>query len=397
MDAKFSPKTDQRARVKPISFALERFGQVGEPVMLAIRPEDLTRTEPSRVMVHQTLDKDIQGWVDSFGRGLPTITIAGHTGWGYKPGLGKDGFQSFEALNKLVAQDFHIAKQAAIDSGNDPEQIKLLFIDILDGFACSAVPTQFVLRRSKSRPLLFQYNISLQVLSMSAAPAIPGLPPSLGDIPSGLAALADAVETITESAEAASAAVQKVASVASTPAILWKTISDSVKLFMLTTASIFNAVSDVVKEINNAIKSKANQLIGLANMLANAGNNIFKTISSIASIPATIKHAISKIGSVFSAVMCIFQNSLRPRPTYDQYSGLYGASNCSSTTGGRPASVFAGQNPFALMQPDRPQFPMTSDGLNSLNMLSRADPVLSPMPVAELSRHLSIVNSALTA
>ena len=43
-----------------------------------IRPEELTRQEASRLAVQQTLGG---AWVDSFGRNLSSITIAGHTGW----------------------------------------------------------------------------------------------------------------------------------------------------------------------------------------------------------------------------------------------------------------------------------------------------------------------------
>lgn len=44
----------------------------------AVRPEDLSHQEPSRMQAHQTLGG---AWVDAFDRGLSTITISGHNGW----------------------------------------------------------------------------------------------------------------------------------------------------------------------------------------------------------------------------------------------------------------------------------------------------------------------------
>jgi hypothetical protein len=137
----------------------------GSPVTLKVRPEDLTRTEPSRVSVHQTLGRVVNGWADNFGEGLPSVTIAGTTGWRTSAASGEDGAQAFETLNRLVVHEYHEAKQAAIDSGMDPATVKLLFVDMLDGFTWNVAPMNFVLRRSKSRPLLFQYNIVLQAIS----------------------------------------------------------------------------------------------------------------------------------------------------------------------------------------------------------------------------------------
>ena len=108
--------TDQRAGVRPISFLLDAGGSLSDPVMLKVRPEDLTRTEPSRITVHQTLGRDRSGWADNFGAGLPTVTIAGHTGW-RDTGTGEDGVKAFERLNTLVMQSYHAARQAAISVG----------------------------------------------------------------------------------------------------------------------------------------------------------------------------------------------------------------------------------------------------------------------------------------
>ena len=60
-------------------FVMEENGAVVQSVMLAVRPEDLTRTEPNRATVHQTLGRSVTGWLDDFGVGLPTCNISKHT------------------------------------------------------------------------------------------------------------------------------------------------------------------------------------------------------------------------------------------------------------------------------------------------------------------------------
>ena len=156
-----TPPTSQRSGLRPISFVLDNGGSIGSPVILKVRPEDLTRNEPARATVNQTLGREVSGWVDHFGEGLPSVSISGHTGWRDVAGSGVDGARAFDQLNQLVAHDFPAAKQAAIDRGSDPADVKLLFVDMLDDFAWSVVPTTFTLRRNKSSPLLYRYNISL--------------------------------------------------------------------------------------------------------------------------------------------------------------------------------------------------------------------------------------------
>ena len=74
-----APPSTQKAFFKPIAFMLDPGGSEDvEYVNLYIRPEDLTFSEPSRVITHQTFGK---AWADNFGPGLKRITIAGHTGW----------------------------------------------------------------------------------------------------------------------------------------------------------------------------------------------------------------------------------------------------------------------------------------------------------------------------
>lgn len=386
MLAKPAP-TDQRAGVRPISFVMDNAGSLGAPVTLNVRPEDLNRTEPARATVHQTLGRDTAGWVDHFGEGLPSCTISGHTGWRHAVGTGMDGVQAFLALNELVAHAYPAAKQAAIDRGSDPRDVKLLFIDMLDDFAWSVVPTQFVLRRSKSRPLLMQYNISLQAVSTSVDTVGISLP-FFGNVSGGLNALDRLIDQFTSFEGQVEDWVSRALAFVDRGL---GPIASTVKTFVGMTNRALGAVNTVVRGAKNVINGTANRLIGIASDLASVGVNVFRTINNIRNLPSDLKAAIGRVASAFNEVLCIFSNSLRKRKTFEEYTGLYGASNCSSTTGGRQDSPYANMNAFELMQPARDNGGFSSSALAGVSTLSRMDPVLAPMPMQEVGRHLSNV------
>jgi hypothetical protein len=389
MDARYSPRTSQKADVRPISFLLDNLGSIGDPVMLPIRPEDLTRTEPARATVHQTLGREEVGWVDHFGKGLASINISGTTGWRYNPSVGRDGFQSFEALNDLVVHRYPELKQDAIDAGRDPRDVKLIFVDLLDNFTYPVVPTQFVLRRSKSRPLLFQYSITLQALSGSIDAPIMSFP-SLGSITGGLGALGRVMDEIDGFIAEVEGWVSKALSFVDN---LLAPVASAVKAFVVMVNNVLRKVDAVVRGVNNVITGTANRLIGIAQDLAGVGANVFRTINGIISLPSNLKANLGRVASAFNEVLCIFGNSLRPRKNYQQYDDLYGASNCSSTTGGRMPSPFAGRNVFELMQAAPGGVKTSSEAMSGISILKRSDPVLAPMPFAEVGRHLENIVS----
>lgn len=386
-----TPPTDQKAQTKPIAFMLDRGFQFDDPVILNIRPEDLTRNEPSRATVHQTLGREVSGWVDDFGEALPNVTIAGHTGWG--AGGKADGVKAFEALNNLIVHELPKAKQDAIDFGADPATVKLLFIDVLDGFAWNVKHTQFVLRRSKSRPLLFQYNISLQAISTNAE-NLEVILPKVGSKVAGVKALTGVLAKL-------KGFIDKIKKLVATAVNFINAalapIAATIKKFMKLTADILKIVADGVSGIKSMVASAKNFAISIATDLSKIGSNIFKTLSAIVNLPSDIKSDLMQVGSAFNEAFCILKNSLKPEKTHEDYSSLYGASNCSSTTGGNPASVYADKNSFELMQDAKSEIPISSASLSSIKAMSNSDPVLSPMPIQEMDRHLTAINLGMAA
>jgi hypothetical protein len=380
MDDSRSPHTSQKADVRPISFVLDNRGSLSSPVYLPIRPEDLSRSEPIRASVHQTLGREVQGWVDNFGEGLPNVTISGHTGWGYKPGLGLDGFQSFEALNELVAHDYPAKIQQAIDYGHDPAGVKLLFIDLLDSFAWQVVPTQFNLRRSKSSPLLFRYNIVMQAVSTSVDGGLSKFFPFLGSASAGLNALDGALGRI----------FGMITGLQSSVFSVLRPIANTVMKYVNYAVSFLRQVQTVANAAAGLITGAAGIVIGVGKAIAQVGREIFRTFASITGIGVAAKQSFIGAASAFNEIVCIFSNSLRPGTTYEDYTGLYGASNCSSTTGGRAPSAFTNTNVFAVINPQS-NAPVSLSGaaISGFSAINKADSVLSPLPQAEIDRHLT--------
>lgn len=389
MDARYSPRTSQKADVRPISFVLDNMGSLGDPITLPIRPEELTRTEPARATVHQTIGRNTTGWVDHFGKGLPTITISGTTGWHYNPSVGRDGFQSFEALNDLVVHRFPKFKQDAIDSGRDPAGVKLLFVDLLDNFTYPVTMQNFTLRRSKSRPLLFQYNIAMQALSDSID--APGIAiPNFGSVFGGLQALGGAISTFDSFMDSIegwiNGAVRFVDGVVGP-------IAATVKAFTGKVNAILKRIDGVVRSAGNLITGTANKLIGIAVDLASTGRNVMRTINGIVGLPSLLKANLGRVASAFNEVVCIFSNSLRPRGRYEEFTDLFGASNCSSTTGGRNPSIYAGSNVFGTMYGASrvDGVSVSSAAQSSIGAIKSSDPVLAPMMLPEVERHLDSI------
>ncbi|EAM6792313.1 hypothetical protein E0G74_00965 [Salmonella enterica] len=377
-----APPSEQRSGYKPIAFTLQTSGGLASPVTLKIRPEDLTRTEPQRVTVTQTLGRKSQGWVDHFGEGLPSLQIAGHTGWRTSQGSGEDGAAAFETLNELVSHRYPEAIQEAINRGEDPRGVRLIFVDMLDNFSWAVVPQSFVLRRSRSRPLLFQYNITMQCIDTDLESPLT-LMPFGGDLFSGLTALEGVVKDIEGYATKVEGWINEGAAAVNgviTP------ISRNVHRFMDLSSRVFDSVNGVVDTAENAASSVANNLIGIASDVSQFGMNLHRTIANVTGLPAHIMHNFMQVAGAYSEAFCVLNNSLKPKKVYQNYDGLFGASNCSSTTGGSPPSAYKNTNAFQLMSADKSPVTVDEAARRALNDGAHADPVLAAKSMGEWNR-----------
>lgn len=378
-----SPPSSQKADAKPISFALYDFNvsQAAKNVTLFVRPEELTRTDPSRVSVQQTLDRQI--WADNFGPGVPTINISGHTGW-HVDANNKDGGQRFTDLKTTIFDGWHQARANAYNKGLDPELVQVVFIDRLDDFVSMVIPNQITLRRSKSRPLLMTYQIGMTVTDDLLGSYVGGgaAAPTGSVLTSlGLDSLADSISKITKFANGISSWIST-------------NILAPIKGFLNATARLFSAVQGAIKAVSNI----AGTLISVAHTIAQAGANIMRTITSIMSMPGQIKAMFMGVASAFTNIICTLKNALGSAGVYKDYSALYGASNCSSTAGGKPISAYTSTNPFYAVAPSQGASPVSINATaqSSLRMLANTDPALAPMTAAQIASHVSAINSGLT-
>lgn len=378
----------QKAEIRPIGFLLQDLGNRSNDlswVRFNIRPEELTVSEPSRVSVQQTLGG---AWLDNAGPGVKVVTLSGTTGWRARYGE-EDGHSLFKRLNKVVYADWHAKRNAAIEAGNNPDNIQLVLVDELDELVYVVAPMSFQLRRNKNRPLLMQYQILLNVIAETAevdssillppqsdegsldeiaigpqkmTPEVPEPPKSVVDtLRDGVSKLQDFAEDIDEGID--------------------KTIGAPVRAFMEATNEVLAVTTEVVDGIRGAVDTATSSLIETANNLSTAGRNIAHTIAAVENLPGQIKARFMEVGAAYSNAACVLSNAFDGGDGYPDYGSLYGASNCSSTSGGAPLSPLRDENPFYRVSPVSKPSPVTvsQEGQSAITSLAQLD-VLSATP-----------------
>lgn len=310
---------------------------------LIIRPEELSRNEPVRASVTQTLGGF---WADDFGAGLSTITLSGHTGW--HGSNREDGAEQFAQLRKLIVERRQELREAKAKVGN-PDDIRLVFADQLNNHALYVQPQSFQLRRHKSRPLLSQYNITLSVLGeMDAFNTTWAFHNQ--DI------IVQAIHNPTRH-ELALAALEEV-----------RRKNDEVGLElpecglsadMVSTAQSILDKSDAIlqkvqqygKQAKGVIDGAFGPLLKTSALILEASRNAFQIMAAAGNVLAYAKNVLQRIAANFNDALCNLKNGFRRLFTLPDWSNLFGASTCSSTGGGRPTSPWAVENPFYQVTP----------------------------------------------
>lgn len=384
---------NQKADARPIFFMLHNTASDAPPVKLdlVIRPEELTRTEVSRASVNQTLGG---AWLDNWGPGVPSVSISGTTGWGQ--GARRNGQEEFVRLHETIFQRWHAERATALRHGFDPDKVKLLFCDDLDGFTWVAAPMNFVLRRSKTRPLLSQYQINLSWLAdgvadrKAAEAAIKALAESTAmKKPAGFldkvkASLASALSKIKEFAAKIKGAIGAVLG----------PIQKAVAAITELTATALSFVLDVIATGMSVVTEVTDGLFNIATNLTRAAGNVTSMIQSVLSIPTRIKAEFARVTSAFQNAFCVMKNAFRGRKSLPDYSELCGASLCSSTAGGRPISRFDRENPFPVLLPiEAAKSKVSSAAAQAINRLVGMDPVLAPPPMTQVHADLNTISS----
>lgn len=334
---------------------------------------------------HQTLGSadGPSGWIDSFGTGLQTINISGHTGWNRSAlsADGKDGEARFQELYDEIFLSWHRYRYEATKAGQNPDEVELIFIDNLDNFACVVAPGSFNLRRSKSRPLLMQYQIGMTALSQRlGAVALLNKPGQSVIKKAGLDSLTSSIKKLTDFLDGIKNWINT-------------NILGPVRSFMVLTQKVLNLVRSVYSSITGITES----LINVARGIAQSGRNVFQALAGVTGLPGFVKSQMMLVASEFSNVFCLLRNSLKAPVYYPDYTGLYGASNCSSTSGGAPPSIYAGENPFYAVAPVvAPSVVVQPIAQSSMNYLSGMDPVLAPASASAMASHMGNIAGGVT-
>lgn len=300
---------------------------------MSVNPEDMTVSQPSRLAVQQTMGG---AWVDSFGPGLRTITISGNTGWRAKQATGRDWAAEYESLHRETFEGWHTQRAKKVAAGLNPDDITMEFVDILDKIAVIVAPVNFTLKRSRARPLLVQYSISMNVLQDIAGfvfsdPVKPD--EKLRDL-SFAGSLNDLAGVINNFSKTIDGYAASFAS-ALQPAV-----------------DFLNAANGVMYAVQNAVAAGLGlmqPLVSLAQKVADTGKNLFATLAATASFPAKVAGYFSQITSVFRNFACLLKNGFGKALSLPTYTDFYGASNCSSSTGGSPISPLRSVNGFAQL------------------------------------------------
>jgi len=356
---------------------------------LIIRPEEMSRTEPVRANITQTLGG---AWADDFGAGLSTITIAGHTGW--HGSRTEDGAEHFAQLRKLIVERRQELRESKAEVG-DPDDIRLVLADQLNNQALYVQPQTFQLRRHKSRPLLSQYNITLMVLG------------TLDDFDSAYAfnrqdevVLAIHNPTRHELALEALAEVQrknKEAGAELKDAGLSASMVATAQSMLDKSDALLSKVREYGKAAKGVIDSTVGPLFKTSAMVLEASRNAFQILAAAGNIAEYAKAVLSRIAANFGDALCNLKNGFRRLFTLPDWSNLFGASTCSSTGGGLPTSPWAAENPFYQVSPSNPAAAasMSASGKTAADAL-RADPLKSTATPEQVRENIERIDRGTT-
>lgn len=363
--------SSQKQGTRNVGFMLwNTQGGVESEHNLVIRPEELSKQDPSRINVAQTLGG---AWADSFGPGVSQISLSGHTGWrGTKD---RDGIGLFADLYRTGFVRWHDLRNANITRGRDPDEIQLIFSDFLDDVAVVVAPLSFTLKRHKSRPLLAQFQIALSVLGpvgdevrkLREDAVTEMISSSKARYKAAQEALPAIIEAQRELAAKAGGFLSPVTSIAAAMLNFSIGALELVQDLADTSAAVFDAVTAPVLQAIASIEQAARNAFQILTSLADGGASIFNILQSAA--------------SALHNAYCTIVSGFLIGTTIPDFSTLFGASTCSSTAGGRPVSIYAGQNPWlavfhvnAPASPGAPVIAVTRPAAAAMTELQR-DPL----------------------
>jgi hypothetical protein len=233
------------------------------------------------------------------------------------------------------------------------------------------------------------YNVSMTVLDAAIRPRLNdplnmGSGGSLNAVTAGLSSLQSSIDTLNGAA-------------ANIHGFIDSTLAAPLHGLITTASSAMSQVMGVVSAARGVVSGATAPFIGIASDLSLLGRNVFNTYNAVANLPDFLANQVSAVASAFGNAFCVLNNAFRKVQEYPDYTGLYGASNCSSTVGGSPVSALLGVNPWEVILPDNlPVAAVTPEARANIGLLKATDPVLAPMPSSELGSRVMAVLGGVT-
>ena len=137
------PQSNGKHTLKRIEFEFD-----GKSYDFTLNPEEYSQSEPNKATVTQTMGG---AFVDQFGAGLVEITLKGTTGFKNGTNDPSNGFEKFKELRDLIRESYK----------NTDVSNEMKFYNYTDEEYWYVFVERFSLLRSRSRTLLFQYDIKL--------------------------------------------------------------------------------------------------------------------------------------------------------------------------------------------------------------------------------------------
>lgn len=365
---------------RPISFVLLEDGKPIAEQDLIIRPEELTRREPSRNNTQQTMGGT---WLDSFGQGVADITLSGITGW--RGTATEDGATLFKNLRDTVFTQWHTARAQRLRRLQDPDVVQLVLADQLNDLTSVVAPMQFQLRRHKSRPLLSQFQISLSELG-----------PFDSVVATQLDSIVEAIDNPRRQKLAQDSLQQNMVNstgllvdVSQGIAGITSPIADAATRALELSTTLLTKVDEVADNVVDAVDTASYPLLAAASDFQRASANAFAILATPSNIGAHAKYTLMRIAGNFLDGYCNLRNGFRRLFEFPDFSDLFGASTCSSTGGGRPYSRWAQENPFLQVFPNStPNVAVNSAAQTSIDALVSLDPLDAGDLSADVVRHM---------
>jgi len=152
-------------------------GQKGQPpvsrLVLPLGLEEEQLSNDIRVSVIQTTGG---AYFDSYGTGIPTLTLSGTTGLDTHVGRGSfngapcSGFQAMKHLDQDVVDKFFALQRGASVPGSNGPSVAMKIVSETDREVWNVIPTQpLQISRSNQRPLWYMFTLPLSVIAAEAS------------------------------------------------------------------------------------------------------------------------------------------------------------------------------------------------------------------------------------